>query len=310
LPPLLLGALACSEDPTTGDPDGSVGSDGRVVNGGDSGAVLDLGTDPCEEATCVDTTVYADDDGDGYGEASESSLMCLLPCELRTGFARDTGDCAPDDAWRHPGASEICGDNLDDDCSGSDSPCPETNTADLDLPSWDCVTGPPPANVYAHALFADGGTYFEAGGCFVLYEGLSDEFYVSRVNLNRLNAPGGCETQINGCTCPSLNGWPSYDRRLYAFTRLEADPCTPVSLRDHAGEAQVVSNDCRKYLYQLHYYDIPYTFMAHSVETVERRLALYPIVEIACAQDTPHTNLPFTSLLTTRWQRNQGFQKK
>lgn len=275
------------------------------------GPTPDAGVNPsCEGEACEDTTLYEDLDSDGYGVESESSNMCVVSCEDVSGWARVFGDCAPEDAWRHPGSDEICGDNVDDDCSGADSPCPTTNTADLDQPNWDCATGSAPANVYAYARFASGGDYFQDGACFLLYEGLKDEFYVSRVGLTRKDAPVGCDTNINGCTCPSLNGWPSYDRRLYAFTRHEGEPCAEVSLRDHAGEEQIVSSECRKYLYQLHYYDIPYTFLAHSQATVDRRLAMFPIVEIACAQDAPHANLPFASLLTTTWQKNAGFQKK
>jgi hypothetical protein len=143
-----------------------------------------------------------------------------------------------------------------------------------------------------------------------LYEGLPGEFYTMRVNLNRLNPPTGCDEAINGCTCPSLNGWPSYDRRLYAFTRWAEDPCSEIAIVDHAGSDQVVSNECRKYLYQLHYYEIPYTYFAGSLDSVNRRLELFPKVEIACAEDAPHANLPFQSLLTTDWVRNSNYQPK
>jgi serine protease len=55
-------------------------------------------TDPCQ---------VADKDGDGYiAEACEGS------------------DCNDNDASINPGVSEICGDTIDQDCSGADSPCP------------------------------------------------------------------------------------------------------------------------------------------------------------------------------------------
>lgn len=295
------GADASTARDASAAPDAS-SADGGQIGGPDAGNLPDAG------AMCVDTPLYTDEDGDDYGVGASVETQCLLPSEAVAGLGRYTDDCGPTDAWRNPGAAEICGDNVDDDCDEVDGTCPTTNSADLDTPAWDCVTGSPPNNVYAWALFASGGTYFEDNGCFVLYEGLVDEFYVSRVNLNRRNPPANCNTSINGCTCPSLDNWPSYDRRLYAFTRLASEPCAELRIIDHGGESQPVSNDCRKYLYQLHYYDIPYTYVGGSLEVAERRVALFPQVEIACASEQ-YPQLPFASLLTTDWQRNSGFQK-
>ena len=156
-------------------------------------------------------------------------------------------------------------------------------------------------------MFTEANPYFQPGACFLFFEGTPGEFYVERKNVARVSDDPGCEA-INGCTCPSLGGWPSYDRRLYAFTKGTADPCAEVSIQDHGGEDQPVSSACRKYLYQLHFYDIDVSFFAHDQATVERRLALFPTVEIACAEDRPHANLPFQSLLEAEIQRNPGFQ--
>ena len=266
--------------------------------------IPDMGAGMCE-----DLTVYVDRDGDGYGTDEMIEMACLRPAEELSGYARNADDCAPGDVWRNPGAEEICNDNVDDDCDGDDAPCPETNAADLDIPAWDC-TGVPPPNVYAWARFADGGEHFMPGGCFVFFEGLKGEFYVQRAQLTRSNQDASCDT-MNGCTCPSLNGWPAYDRRLYAYTlRGDADACAETSIIDHGGEDQPVSNHCRKYLYQLHFYDIPYNYVAGSVEGLQRRLELFPTVEIACAEDAPHANLPFVSLLTAPIERNPNFEAK
>ncbi len=71
-----------------------------------------------------------------------------------------------------------------------------------------------------------------------------------------------------------------------------------------------MSNSCRKYLYQLHDYDIAYSHVATTVDALERRLSAFPSVEIACLRDAPHRTLPFASLLTADIQRNPDFVKK
>jgi hypothetical protein len=277
----------------------------------DSGMVVpDSGTPDTGPAMCVDLIVFADADGDQYGVSGEQLGVCLFPGEEQEGYAREAGDCKASDPWANPGATEICNDYYDDDCDSMDEACPTTNQAAIEVPQWDCISDPIPNNVYAYALFADGATYFQANGCFVFFEGLANEFYVQRVNLNRVSTAASC-TQVSGCTCPSS---PSYDRRMYAMTKSETvDPCTELSIVDHGGEMQAVSNDCRKFLYQLHYPASPpppYSFIAGSLEAMERRIALYPTAEIVCAANPPNGFLPFVQLLSTTIEKNTGFVKK
>ena len=259
---------------------------------------------------CLDTTVYPDEDGDGYGVMSDAAMqVCLNPGDSApSGYQTRAGDCRDDDPLAHDMAEGICNDNVDDDCDGADEDCPTSQPDQMTVPSWDC-TGTPPDNVYAWAKFADGGGYFQDGGCFAFFEGKKDVFYVTR-HIFRENTDPNCD-KINGCVCPSLNGWPSYDRRLYAFSlRGDAEACDPISIRDHGGEDQAVSNSCRKYLYQMHFYDIPYSYVSSSIDALEQRLELFAKVELACAEDAPHANLPFKSLLTTTIEYNPGFIKQ
>ncbi len=245
---------------------------------------------------CVDVFDDADMDGFGVGEPS-----CGQP---GAGQAADGGDCGPDDLFRHPGASEICGDWVDDDCDGADATCP-TSQPSVNVPEWDCA-GAPPSNVVAWARFDNGGGYFRDGGCFFFFEGAPGEFYVRR-NVQRASEDPSCESR-SGCTCPSLNGWPAYDRRMYAFTTaIDQADCPEISIRDHGGEQQPVSNACRKYLYQMHQYDIPFSFLAGDFEALQQRLERFPTVEIACVRDAPHANLPFQPLVSATVQLNPGF---
>lgn len=303
------GASVDSGSPQDSGVSGDAGvADRGVVVGNDAGAISDAGAGG-DAGMCVDLTVFADTDQDGYGESSMTADACLFPGEELPGYARRPGDCLPQDPWSNPAATEICNDHYDENCDGNSAEsCPTTQTAGVNVPNWDC-TGTPPNNVYAWAVFGDGQGYYQNGGCFIFFEGLRDEFYVKHT-LARVSQAASC-TQINGCVCPSLNNWPSYDRRLYAFTMAGTDPagCEEIVIQDNGDMSQAVSNGCRKYLYQLHYYDIPYSFVAGSLAVLERRLQLFPTLEVSCVRDAPHANLPYQNLLTAPIQLNPGFVK-
>jgi hypothetical protein len=59
---------------------------------------------------------YIDNDGDGYGDImSPPSNFCTL----EPGFSLTNDDCNDTDASTYPGATEICGDGIDNDCDGT-----------------------------------------------------------------------------------------------------------------------------------------------------------------------------------------------
>jgi hypothetical protein len=300
---LVMMSLACDDGKRDDAPDQSQSTP-------DLSQSADLAADPVDlDGPCEQVQTYVDRDGDGWGVESElGSVLCLRAGEAAPeGFARRAGDCDDEDPLKHPEAEGICGDHVDDTCDGSDEVCPMSMPGAAQLPAWDCVSGAPPSNVVAWARFEDGGTFFKPNGCFVFFEGARDRFFVTRVNLE--GAKDDC-THRDGCVCPSLGGWPSYDRRLYAVT-LDgpAAECDEIALVDHAGEEQPVSNRCRKYLYQLHRYEIPYSYLSSDLDTLMTRLNRWASVEIACFRDAPHRNLPFASLLTAPIQLNDGFIK-
>jgi hypothetical protein len=61
-----------------------------------------------------DITWYADADGDGYGDDTHSAVTC----SPAAGWVTTGGDCDEDDATINPGADEICGDDIDNNCDG------------------------------------------------------------------------------------------------------------------------------------------------------------------------------------------------
>ena len=66
----------------------------------------------CDTAVDEDKpTWYLDDDGDGYGKSTTSTVSCSKPA----GYVMPDGDCNDSDSSINPGASEVCND-IDDDC--------------------------------------------------------------------------------------------------------------------------------------------------------------------------------------------------
>ena len=66
-------------------------------------------------------TYYYDFDGDGYGNANESIGATSQPI----GYVEDNTDCNDNNESIYPNAEEICGDDIDQDCSGEDLICPD-----------------------------------------------------------------------------------------------------------------------------------------------------------------------------------------
>ncbi|MBX2958902.1 MAG: putative metal-binding motif-containing protein [Flavobacteriales bacterium] len=59
---------------------------------------------------------YIDSDGDGYGDYNSPPSYF---CTLEPGFSLTNDDCNDMDGSTNPGATEICGDGIDNDCDGT-----------------------------------------------------------------------------------------------------------------------------------------------------------------------------------------------
>ena len=77
------------------------------------------------------TDYYADVDGDTYGDAGTSIQACTSPA----GYVADNTDCDDNNAAVNPVGVDICGNGIDEDCSGSDCPipgCTDANACNYD----------------------------------------------------------------------------------------------------------------------------------------------------------------------------------
>lgn len=72
-------------------------------------------------------TYYQDSDGDGYG-GTKTKLTCSSTAP--SGYVSTSTDCNDSSVSIHPGATDVCGDGIDQDCNGSDLSC---STVDNDL---------------------------------------------------------------------------------------------------------------------------------------------------------------------------------
>ena len=92
------------------DTDADISPDGEEV--------CDAADNDCDGAVDEDdatdaSTWYADDDGDDYGDATDSDVSCDAP----SGYVATAMDCDDSDADVNPDADEYC-DSIDNDCDG------------------------------------------------------------------------------------------------------------------------------------------------------------------------------------------------
>jgi len=70
---------------------------------------------------------HPDADGDGYGTPDTTVVACDPPA----GAGADSTDCDDTQPSVHPGATEECGDGIDQDCDRASSPCRLTGVTDI-----------------------------------------------------------------------------------------------------------------------------------------------------------------------------------
>ncbi len=76
---------------------------------------------------CNQATYYRDADGDGYGSPATTKVACAGTAPA--GYAATATDCDDTSASVNPGGTDVCGNGVDEDCSGSDFACGGGNNA-------------------------------------------------------------------------------------------------------------------------------------------------------------------------------------
>jgi len=173
-----------------------------------------------EEGASGCTTYYIDKDNDGYGWMGDSGKCLCSPSGMYT--ATNNNDCDDMDCNVNPGAEEVCGDGIDNDCDGivDEGCCPDADAdgydtcdpgepGDMDGRPADCDDGDP--TVYPGAPeVCDGkdndcdGEVDEEGasGCTTYYIDMDNDSYGWMGDSGKcLCSPSGMYTATNNWDC-------------------------------------------------------------------------------------------------------------
>lgn len=118
------GCDACLGDDSSGDTDGD-------------GYCADVDCDDNDSNQYPGQMWYADNDNDGYGDASNYIIACSPP----SGYVDNTLDCDDTDDQVNPGMSEITCDGKDNDCDLATEDAPDNDNDGYTLCSGDCNDG-------------------------------------------------------------------------------------------------------------------------------------------------------------------------
>lgn len=136
-------ATDCDDDEAHINPGGT-----EVCDDDDADEDCDTLSDDDDSSVTGLITWYIDADTDGYGTSDTTTTACEEP----SGYADVDTDCDDGEIAVNPGATEICGNGIDDDCDGGGGECglaaAELETSDASL----VITG-----------IANGGSFSYAG---------------------------------------------------------------------------------------------------------------------------------------------------
>ncbi len=91
-----------------------------------------------DDAPVDGDTWYQDADGDGWGDSEQS----VVECEQSSGWVEKDGDCDDGREDVFPSATELCGDDEDQDCDGELDDCALNGESSLADAAWSLETDP------------------------------------------------------------------------------------------------------------------------------------------------------------------------
>jgi hypothetical protein len=98
----------------------------------------------CEDYECYSSllahpeTLPFDETWTDEAKANYIITKCISPDTDQDGYTIKQGDCNDADATVHPGAVEVCGDNIDQDCNGRDAICGDNDGDGYTPETGDC----------------------------------------------------------------------------------------------------------------------------------------------------------------------------
>jgi hypothetical protein len=140
-------------------------------------------------------TYYQDLDNDGYGNAA----VTQIGCSPIAGYVTNSTDCNDNNNQINPGAVDIAGNGIDEDCNGFDAPVQlgiYQFAATVDCATQDVAATNAPANVTFSSFEAQGTSCAAGGGVF----NRSGWNTTAILDLNQYN-----QFTVTGINCTNLN---------------------------------------------------------------------------------------------------------
>lgn len=195
---------------------------------------------------------FYDGDGDGYAAGvSETSADRPGAGYFSAGdLTAVEGDCNDENLAIHPGAEEVCGDGIDQDCSGADLNCPEPEEKvwyqDFDGDHYSDGES-------VIAVSRPGGSYYLAGDLWGTTTDCDDGD--AAVNPGGTEICGdGIDQDCNGVdlSCPVVNWYQDFDGDGYSDGESVSAVEAPAAYYYLAGELLAISGDCNDGVATIH----------------------------------------------------------
>ena len=97
----------------------------QTINSADQTSCLILNLEEGQTYNFTATSFDLNGDESDFSETISYAVPVVPVDNDGDGYATEDGDCNDSDSTIYPGAPEICGDGIDQDCNGSDLTCPE-----------------------------------------------------------------------------------------------------------------------------------------------------------------------------------------